>query len=165
MTVARVRPPDWRQGPDMGVLAAPPCPRCLADVRWHEPEVGRAQVSDPDIAADLLAGMVRGRDREACAALLLDTKHHVLDLVTVSVGSVDHTFMAPREIYRDALVANASAIVVAHNHPSGDPEPSADDIAVTGRLARAGEMIGVSLLDHIIVGRHRWVSMARRGHC
>jgi DNA repair protein RadC len=84
-------------------------------------------------------------------------------VATISVGSIDHTFMAPREVFRDALLANASAVVLAHNHPSGDPEPSRDDELVTRRLVRAGELVGVEVLDHLVVGGERWVSLARRG--
>lgn len=125
----------------------------------------RPLVTTPEAAAERLLPMFHGRDRELCVALLLDTKHRLLDTTLVSIGSVDHTFMAPREILRDAVLANASALVVAHNHPSGDPEPSRDDEAVTRRLASAGELIGVDLLDHLVVGGERWVSLARRGWC
>lgn len=165
MTVTSLRPPNWRDGPDVVNHVLPACARCERDPRWFAPSSERPLIQSPDAAAELLVAMVRGSDRERCAALLVDTKHALLDQVTVSVGSVDHTFMSPREVYRDALLANASAIVVAHNHPSGDPEPSDDDVAVTERLARAGELVGISLLDHLVVGRQRWVSMARRGHC
>jgi DNA repair protein RadC len=123
----------------------------------------RVEVRSPEDAAAILLPAFSGADRERCVSALLDTKHRLLRLALVSVGSVDHTFMAPREIFRDALLANATAIVVAHNHPSGDAEPSRDDAAVTRRLARAGELIGVSLLDHLVIGAGRWVSLARRG--
>lgn len=120
-------------------------------------------VSSPELAAEVLVPLLADRDRERCVAALLDTKHRVLDTVTVSIGSLDRTFMAPREILRDALLANAAAIVVAHNHPSGDPEPSADDERVTRRLVSAGRTVGVEVLDHLVVGGDRWVSLARRG--
>ena len=102
-------------------------------------------------------------DREHCLTLNLDTKHRLLATTTVSVGSVDHTFMAPREVFRDALLHGASALVIAHNHPSGDATPSRDDQLLTRRLTRAGELVGVEILDHIIIGHERWESLARRG--
>jgi DNA repair protein RadC len=111
----------------------------------------------------VLVPALQGADRERCVAALLDTKHRLLGTALVSVGSVDHTFMTPREVYRDALLANATALVVAHNHPSGDPEPSGDDRAVTHRLVAAGELVGVELLDHLVVAGPRWASLARRG--
>ena len=101
--------------------------------------------------------------REHCLLVALDTKHRVVDIATVSVGTADHTFMSPREIFRDALLAGASAIVVAHNHPSGDPTPSADDRQVTRRLAQAGATTGIELLDHLVIGDPDWVSLARLG--
>ncbi|HEX2027948.1 MAG TPA: DNA repair protein RadC, partial [Nitriliruptorales bacterium] len=123
----------------------------------------RPQVTSPEAAADLLVPMLEGLDREHCLTLNLDTKHRLIATTTVSIGSIDHTFMSPREIYRDALLHRAAAIVVAHNHPSGDPEPSRDDELVTRRLGQAGELVGVEVLDHLVVGHQRWVSLSRRG--
>lgn len=143
----------------------PACAACAAEVgRAVDPGGSRTAVTSPERAAEVLAPLLVGRDRERCAAALLDTRHRVLDVHVVSIGSLDHTFMAPREIYRDALVANAAAVVVGHNHPSGDPTPSRDDIAVTTRLARAGEVVGVDLLDHLVVAGAQWRSLARAGH-
>ncbi len=135
------------------------CPTCEPASVGERPEI-----TSPEQAAAVLLSLLVERDREHCVALLLDTRHRLLDTVTVSVGSIDHTFMSPREVFRDALLGNAAAVVLGHNHPSGDPEPSADDEAVTRRLARAGDLIGVTLLDHLVVGEGRWVSLARRGH-
>jgi DNA repair protein RadC len=120
-------------------------------------------VTSPEAAAAQLLPALADADRERCVALLLDTRHRLLASTTVSVGSIDHTFMSPREVFRDALLGNAAAVVLGHNHPSGDPEPSADDEAVTRRIAAAGEQLGVRLLDHLVVG-DGWVSLARRGH-
>ena len=135
------------------------CPTCEVAA-----EDERAYVTSPEAAADVLMPLLAGRDRERCVALLLDTRHRLLEAVTVSVGSIDHTFMSPREVYRDALRGNAAAVVLGHNHPSGDATPSRDDEAVTRRLAAAGDMIGIELLDHLVVGDGRWTSLARRGH-
>jgi DNA repair protein RadC len=71
--------------------------------------------------------------------------------------------MSPREVFRDALLRGASAIVVAHNHPSGDAEPSRDDELITRRISRAGDIVGIEVLDHVVIGQQRWVSLARRG--
>ena len=143
------------------------CPCCAREPRDLGPssvrDLSAPQVTSPEDAFELVRPVLVGADRERCLALLLDTKHRVLRVATVSVGTLDHTFMRPREVFRDALLANAAAVVVAHNHPSGDPEPSRDDEAVTRRLAEAGTLIGVDLLDHVVVGAGRWVSLARRG--
>ncbi|MBW3577591.1 MAG: DNA repair protein RadC [Actinobacteria bacterium] len=164
----------WTTGPDAGMLrlAQDPsaahhgCLRCAAEASRHVRLADideRPQVTSPEDAARIVLGELAGRDREHCVATLLDTKHRMLSVVTVSVGSVDHTFMRPREILRDALLANAAAVVVAHNHPSGDPEPSRDDELVSRRIVRAGEVVGIDVLDHLVVGGARWVSLARRG--
>lgn len=155
----------WRGGPAAGRAAVAPgagC-RCRGAAFLPGDIEERPEVTSPEAAAELLAGVVGASDRERCVVALLDVKHRLLDVVTVSLGSLDHTFMAPREIMRDALLANAAALVLAHNHPSGDPEPSRDDETVTARLVEAGHLMGITVLDHLVIGGSRWVSMARRG--
>jgi DNA repair protein RadC len=121
-------------------------------------------VRTPENLAELVTPHLADRDREHCLLVALDTKHRLLEVRTVSIGSVDHTFMEPREIFRDALLAGAAAVAVAHNHPSGDPAPSPEDRAVTRRIVRAGGTLGVPLVDHLIVGAvGRWRSMGRMG--
>ena len=137
------------------------CDRCRRTVT--PPSADGQRLGDPEEVAGLVVPLIGGADREHCVAVLLDTKHRILTTLTVSIGSLDHTFMAPREIFRDALLANAAAVVLAHNHPSGDPEPSRDDERVTRRLGEAGRVLGVEVLDHLVVGGGRWVSLARRG--
>ena len=120
-------------------------------------------MTSPEAAHAIVAPHLAGRDREHCLLVSLDIKHRLLDLTTISVGTADHTFMAPREIFRSALLAGASAVFLAHNHPSGDPTPSSDDRAVTRRIAQAGTTLGVEVLDHLVVGAPDWVSLAREG--
>ena len=161
----RVRPP---LGPghapgrdDGGHPRAHACDRCRREVTLPTPDGLR--LGDPDEVASFLVPLIGGADREHCLAVLLDTKHRVLRTVTVSIGSIDHTFMTPHGIFRDALLGNAAAVILAHNHPSGDPEPSRDDERVTRRLVDAGRLLGVEVLDHLVVGGGSWVSLARRG--
>lgn len=165
MSLSTAPTTDWLTGPTDGTAPPQACHRCVTHPTWFAPgdPDARPAVTSPEAAAAVLVPLLAGADRERCVAALLDTKHHLLATAVVSVGSIDHTFMAPREIYRDALVANATAVVLAHNHPSGDPVPSADDRAVTRRLAAAGELVGVELLDHLVVAGERWTSLARRG--
>lgn len=134
------------------------------DLRLPPPH-RRLQVRRPEDAVGAIRPLLAGRDRERCVLLALDRKHRRVALATVSVGTAEHTFMRPREIYRDALLAGASAVVVAHNHPSGDPTPSSDDREVTRRLAEAGETLGVDLLDHLVIAAEEWTSLARLGVC
>ncbi|HUG84064.1 MAG TPA: JAB domain-containing protein [Euzebya sp.] len=128
-----------------------------------DPHLQRPQVATPEDADGLLRPRLAGLDREHCLLVSLDARHRVIAIDTVSVGSVDHTFMAPREVYRDALLRGAAAIMLAHNHPSGDPSPSPADRAVSRRLAAAGATLGVALVDHLIIGDSGFVSLAREG--
>lgn len=153
----------WRDGPAAGEWDRPAVGCACDRVVFRPGPLDRPEITSPEAAAEVLLPALGGADRERCVAALLDTKHRLVEVVTVSIGSIDHTFMAPREVFRDALLANAAALVVAHNHPSGDPAPSQDDERITRRLVRAGELVGVELLDHIVVGDTRWISLARRG--
>lgn len=163
-TAARGTGSVWSDGVAGGTVSHvdPGCPACARPLR-RPAGPDRPEITSPEAAAAVLVPALVDADRERCVALLLDTKHRLLEAVTVSVGSLDHTFMAPREVFRDALLANAAALVLGHNHPSGDAEPSRDDELVTRRLVRAGELVGVEVLDHLVVGGARWVSLARRG--
>ncbi len=105
-------------------------------------------------------GLIGDRNREEFHELLLDTRHRVLGHRVVSVGSLQSSIVHPREVFRPAVRAAAAAVVVAHNHPSGDPSPSPEDRAVTARLTAAGELMGIALLDHIVLGEQEFYSFA-----
>ena len=142
------------------------CPSCAAEhARRHRPDTppGRPQITSPEAAADIVVPMIGNADREHCITLNLDTKHRLIATTTISIGSIDHTFISPRELFRDALAHGASALVVAHNHPSGDPSPSPEDVHVTCQIRQAGSLLDVDLLDHIVIGRQRYVSLKERG--
>jgi DNA repair protein RadC len=144
-----------------------PCPLLLRTTATFRPgpPVDRAQISEPADAIPLIRPLLEGHDRECGVLVALDTKHRVITTTIVSIGTAAHTFLAPREVFRDALVCGASAIIVAHNHPSGDATPSTDDQQITLRLAQAGAMLGVELLDHLVLGDPEWTSLARLGTC
>ncbi len=120
-------------------------------------------IRSPQDVANLLMPELRDAKKEHLKSLLLDTKNHVLRIVTVSVGILDSSLVHPREVFKDAIAASAASLIVAHNHPSGDPTPSAEDKRITQRLAEAGQIIGIELLDHIVLGDNRWVSLKERG--
>jgi DNA repair protein RadC len=111
----------------------------------------------------LCAAMTRSRV-ELFRVVLLNARHDVLKMATVSRGSLSATIVHPREVFRPAIVASAAAVILVHNHPSGDPEPSGEDVEITKRLARAGDLLGIDVLDHVIVAKGgRWVSLKERG--
>jgi DNA repair protein RadC len=160
LPVSTVVLPEPAVAPEPALQLFPPPPGWALRPGAHD---GRPQVTCPEDAVALVAPLVAGSDRELCLLVALDVKHRLLGVATVSVGTSDHTFMAPREVFRDALLAGASALFLAHNHPSGDPTPSGDDRQVTRRLAQAGSLLGVDVLDHLVLGDPGWSSLARLG--
>ncbi len=108
-------------------------------------------LSSPRDAARLAATILADADVERVLALHLNTKHRLIGVHVVSVGTLDASLVHPREVYKAAYLSNASALVIAHNHPSGDPTPSGEDRALSDRLRQAGELLGVALLDFVIV--------------
>jgi len=95
--------------------------------------------------------------------ITLDTKHNITGIFTVSTGSLNASIVHPREVFKRAVLQNAASIIICHNHPSGDPAPSQDDVNITKRLYDAGKILGIELLDHIIIGDNRYTSLKERG--
>lgn len=123
----------------------------------------RAQILSSRDVADLLVPQFGGRPVEQFGVVLLDTKHRVLRTSLLSVGTLDASIVHPREVFREAASGGAAAIIVFHNHPSGDPRPSPEDVALTRRLIRAGEMMGIDVLDHVIIAENRFHSLRDAG--
>jgi DNA repair protein RadC len=121
--------------------------RLAQEVRYDSPRMDTA-----DAVADLLREEVRLRDVETFHVLLLNTRRKLIRTERISVGLLDQILVHPREVFRHAVAANASAIVLAHNHPSGDPTPSDADIRATRDLIRAGQVLKIEVLDHVIIG-------------
>lgn len=119
-------------------------------------------IRGPQDAAAILIPRMALLPQEEVHVMLLNQRHHVIDVVMVHRGSVNRCDIRPAEIFREAVRHNAPAIVVAHNHPSGDPEPSQDDCAVTRRLFEAGELLDIKLLDHLVIGGGTFVSLKER---
>ena len=119
-------------------------------------------ISQSHDVARLCADMLR-LDREEFRVLLLNAKHRVMGVHTVSVGSLTVSIVHPREVYKAAILANAAAIIGVHNHPSGNPDPSPEDHALTNRLSEAGNILGITLLDHVIIGQNTHYSFADQG--
>ena len=119
--------------------------------------------TDPNAACEFFRDKLSGRDREVFAAIMLDTRHRLIEYVELFFGTIDGAEVHPREVAKEALRLNAAAVIVAHNHPSGEVEPSAADRAVTTRLKQALALVDIRLLDHVVVGGRESLSMAARG--
>lgn len=123
----------------------------------------RASINSPADAAALVQYEMSALEQEHLRVLLLDRRNRVLEIVEVYKGSVNSSQVRVGELFKDAVRANASAIIVVHNHPSGDPTPSPDDVAVTRAIVQAGKLLDVEILDHLVIGQGRWVSLKERG--
>lgn len=121
------------------------------------------QISDPWAAATIFNQLLEDADREYVLVMMLDAKNKVIGINVASMGTLDSAHVNMREIFKPALLANAAAIIVGHNHPSGDPSPSPEDIVVTRELVQAGKILGVQVLDHLIIGYRRHASLKERG--
>lgn len=141
------------QGKAVKVLAALELGR-----RLSEPAPKRQVVRcGADVAA--VCGSMRHLDREHFRVILLNTRHEVLDIVDVSVGGLASAPVHPREVFKEAIRRSAAALIVVHNHPSGHPEPSRDDVLITEQLRAAGRLVGIEVLDHIIIGERTYASL------
>jgi len=126
--------------------------------------VERVQVRSAQDVASLFEARLRGLDREQLYVVLLSSKNHVLKTCKIYEGNVSTSIVRPSEIFKEAIAENAPAIIIAHNHPSGDPTPSADDVRVTRDIVQAGKLLDVDVLDHLVIGdqRHGYVSLRER---
>lgn len=156
---------ELQQRPGIGVAraarlkAALDLPRRLAQIEL----CSRPQIRAPQDAAQLMLIEMSHLDQEHLRVICLDTKNRVQIIQTLYVGSLNSSLLRVGEIYKEAIRRNSSAIIVVHNHPSGDPNPSADDIQVTRDIMAAGKLLDIDFLDHLIIGHGQWISMRERG--
>lgn len=125
-------------------------------------EEPRPVIKSPEDVAVQVRSRLKRKKKEHFLLLCLDTRNRLIDVCPISVGSLDTSVVHPREVFREAISYCASSVIFAHNHPSGDPEPSREDIELTGRLVKAGEIIGIDVLDHIIVCDDSHLSLKAR---
>lgn len=121
------------------------------------------KVNSPCDAIELFRRFLSESDREQFLVCCLDTKNQPTYINLVSVGTLNSSLVHPREVFKAAILANSASIIVAHNHPSGDPTPSKEDINITIRLKEAGEIIGIDILDHVIIGENKHISFKEKG--
>jgi DNA repair protein RadC len=140
------------------ILAALELGRRLLLADAHE----QLQIRSPQDVASVLQIQMGLLDQEQLRVVLLDTKNHVLDMPIIYRGSLNTSVIRVAEVFRDAIKQNAAAVIVVHNHPSGDPTPSPEDVRVTRDLIAAGKLLDVDVLDHLVIGRNRYVSLRQK---
>lgn len=123
----------------------------------------RPTVQSPEDAANLLLYEMGSLEREHLRVLVLDTRNRLMRTVEVYRGSLNSSWIRVAEVFRDPVRMNAAAVIVAHNHPSGDPTPSPEDVSVTKALVQAGQLLDIEVLDHLVIGQGRFVSMKAKG--
>lgn len=124
----------------------------------------KPKISSPEDVYRRIYPMLREQKKEFFILLCLDTKNQIIRQETISIGSLNANVVHPREVFRIALLESAAHIIVAHNHPSGDPTPSSEDIEITKKLVETGKMMGIDVLDHVIIGDGRHFAMKEAGH-
>lgn len=120
-------------------------------------------LSSPLDAYQFIRGILENCDREEFLVVMLDCRNRVIGVNRISIGSINASIAHPREVFKAAILSNASTIMLSHNHPSGDPSPSAEDLALTTRLKQGAELLGIPIIDHVIVGDERYISLSERG--
>jgi DNA repair protein RadC len=123
----------------------------------------RLRIKSPADAAGLLLADMGALEQEELRTIIVDSKNQVLKIHTVYKGSLNTAVLRIAEVFREAIRLNAAALIVAHNHPSGDPSPSAEDVQVTRQLVEAGKLLNIDVLDHLVLGCQRWLSLKERG--
>lgn len=126
-------------------------------------EEPKQKVRSPRDVYALMYPKMREQKKEKFVTLYLDTKNQILKEEVVSVGSLNASIVHPREVFKSALIESSASVIMIHNHPSGDPSPSREDILVTEKLVEGGKLLGIDVLDHIIIGEGRYVSLKDEG--
>lgn len=121
-------------------------------------------INSPEQGVTLVKPYLENSDREKLIVVGLDTKNQPTFLETVSIGTLNSSMVHPREVFKSAILGNSASILMFHNHPSGDMEPSKDDISITKRIVEAGKILGINLIDHIIIGNNKFKSLREQGY-
>ena len=125
-------------------------------------ELGK--ISNPYDVENVFKKYLEGVDREYMACICLSTKNKVLNISTIAIGSLNSATVHPREVFKVAILSNSASIILCHNHPSGDTKPSKEDINITLRIKEAGRILGIELLDHLIIGEDKTISLNQEGY-
>jgi DNA repair protein RadC len=128
-----------------------------------EPELKDFNIKDPQSVVKAIRASIKDKAKEHFKLILLNPRNKIIGISTISIGTLNTSLAHPREIFKEAIIHNAMSVVLAHNHPSGDPEPSEDDLTITKRLAEAGKILGIEVIDHIIIGKINFCSFKEKG--
>jgi len=128
-----------------------------------EPELKSFDIKDPEAVVKAIRASIKDKAKEHFKLILLNPRNKIIGISTISIGTLNTSLVHPREVFKDAIMHSAASVVLAHNHPSGDPEPSEDDITITKRLMEAGKILGIEVMDHIIIAKNGFLSFKEKG--
>lgn len=128
-----------------------------------EPELKNFDIKDPEAVVKAIRASIKDKAKEHFKLVLLNPRNKIIGISTISIGTLNASLVHPREVFKDAITHSAASVVLAHNHPSGDPDPSEDDLKITKKLADSGKILGIEVLDHIVIGRNNFCSFKERG--
>ena len=135
----------------------------LAKREALEKEEEEFEIKNPEAVFKLISSSIKDKAKEHFKLILLNTRNKKIGISTVSIGTLSTSLVHPREVFKDAITHSAASVILAHNHPSGDPEPSEDDLKITKKLVESGKILGIEVIDHIIVGKNNFYSFRERG--
>jgi DNA repair protein RadC len=128
-----------------------------------EPEPKDFDIKNPESVVKAIRSSIKDKAKEHFKLILLNPRNKIIGISTISIGTLNASLVHPREVFKDAIVHSAASVVLAHNHPSGDPEPSEDDLKITKKLVDSGKILGIEVLDHIIIAKNGFKSLANEG--
>jgi len=128
-----------------------------------EPELKNFDIKGPEAVVKALRASIKDKAKEHFKLILLNPRNKIIGISTISIGTLNASLVHPREVFKDAITHSAASVVLAHNHPSGDPEPSEDDIEITKKLVESGKILGIEVIDHIIIGKNDYYSFKAKG--
>ncbi len=128
-----------------------------------EPEIKDFDIKDPQSVVKAIRASIKDKAKEHFKLILLNSRNKIIGISTVSIGSLNASIVHPREVFKDAIIHNAHSVILVHNHPSGDHEPSEDDLTITKRLTEAGKILGIEVIDHIIISKNGFFSFKEKG--
>jgi DNA repair protein RadC len=128
-----------------------------------DPEQKDFDIKNPEAVVKAIRASIKDKAKEHFKLILLNPRNKIIGISTISIGSLNASLVHPREVFKDAITHSAASVVLAHNHPSGDPEPSEDDLTITKRLIEAGKILGIEVMDHIIIAKNGFLSFKERG--
>ncbi len=150
----------------IGIAKAAQIKACFELARREDlepPDLVPFDIKNPEAVVKAIRASIQDKAKEHFKLILLNSRNRVIGISTISTGTLTTSLVHPREVFKEALTHSAASVILAHNHPSGDPEPSEDDLKITKKLVESGKILGIEVIDHIIIGKNSFYSFREKG--